>query len=159
MASFDGKFESVKQDWTTPQDLFERLNTEFRFTLDVAASEHNSKCEWYICEEEDALTEDWEGVCWLNPPYGEGKNRLERWVEKAYLEANRGRAVVVMLIPARTNTNWWHKYCMNAAEVRFICGRPKFGGADHDLPQPLALVVFRQTNEPTQFSSFYLKSK
>ena len=118
------------------------MNAEFGFTLDAAASEANRKVEAFISAERDAMTVPWgRNVCWLNPPYGEG-HRLSAWVRKAWEESEMG-ATVVMLIPARTNTNWFHDYCLARGEVRFVRGRPKFGGAAHGLPQPLCFVVFR----------------
>ncbi len=142
MASFSGKFESMRQDWETPPELFATINAEFHFTLDVAASLGNRKAENFISIEQDAMAISWgHNVCWLNPPYGKGY-RLSAWVKKAYQESLNG-ATTVMLIPARTNTNWFHDYCLKHGEVRFIRGRPKFGGADHGLPQPLCFVIFR----------------
>ena len=142
MANFKGKFDSVRQDWETPAELFEAVDKEFHFTLDVAASEENTKTPRFIAEREDAMTRSWgREVCWLNPPYGKGY-KLSAWVSKAYEESLAG-ATTVMLIPARTNTNWFHDLCLKHGEVRFIRGRPKFGGAAHGLPQPLCFVVFR----------------
>ena len=141
MGRFTTKFDSLKQEWATPDSLFVPLNEEFGFTLDVAASSDNAKCRQYIDREANALSCSWQGVCWLNPPYGDDGYRIVDWVKKAHQEATRG-CTVVMLVPARTNTNWWHDYCMKA-EVRFIRGRPKFGNAIHGLPQPLAIVIFR----------------
>lgn len=152
MAGFNKKFDSAKQEWETPQSLFDKLNEEFFFEFDLAADVTNAKCEKFYDESVDALTQEWEGVCWLNPPYGSKKHKLVDWIKKAYC----GDAVVVMLIPARTNTRWWKDYCMNAKEVRFICGRPKFGDATHGLPQPLALVIFGKHEGETKFSSFQL---
>jgi phage N-6-adenine-methyltransferase len=159
MGSFEHKFDSAKQEWTTPQTLFDRLNQEFHFTIDLAADATNTKCKQYFDAEKNGLLQSWKGVGWLNPPYGAKEQRLEHWVKKAHSTQQQGNATVVMLIPARTNTRWWHQYCMAAAEVRFICGRPKFGSAEHGLPQPLALVVFRKHQEPTQFGSFYLDQR
>jgi phage N-6-adenine-methyltransferase len=157
MGSFTHKFDSARQEWATPQDLFDRLDQEFHFTIDLAADATNTKCKRYFDAEKNGLQQVWYGVGWLNPPYGAKEQRLEHWVKKAHLTQQQGTGTVVMLIPARTNTRWWHQQCMAADEVRFICGRPKFGGADHGLPQPLALVVFRQHAGPTRFGSFYLK--
>lgn len=138
MAQFATKFESKRQDWETPDDLYNPLHQEFGFTLDVCATSENAKCENHFTQEDDGLDQSWAGhICWMNPPFGtQGK-----WVKKAFDEAQRG-ATVVCLLPARTNTNWWHDYCLKG-EVRFIRGRPKFKGADHGLPQPLAVVIFR----------------
>jgi site-specific DNA-methyltransferase (adenine-specific) len=143
MAGFKGKFDSVRQDWETPVELFNEVNEEFHFTLDVAASEQNKKVERFISQDQDAMTVSWgTNTCWLNPPYGKGY-RLSEWVGKAYKESLTG-ATTVMLIPARTNTNWFQDYCLKYGEVRFVRGRPKFGGADHGLPQPLCFVIFKR---------------
>lgn len=147
MGAFQGKFESARQDWETPLDLFEPLNEEFRFTLDAAASEENKKVERFFSKDDDGLTQSWgTHTVWLNPPYGDGAAKMSDWVKKAYQESLTG-ATTVILIPARTNTNWFHDYCLAHAEVRFIKGRPKFGGATHGLPQPLCLVIFRPPSE------------
>ena len=154
MAGFATKFESKKQEWTTPQEMWDRLDEEFHFTIDLAADEQNTKCETYFSKENDALSQDWFGVGWLNPPYGDGNSKLLKWVQKAFDETRKVGCTVVMLIPARTNTRWWHHYCMQAAELRFINGRPKFGNAVHGLPQPLALVIFRNDSQPLKVSSY-----
>ena len=136
MARFGEKFESKRQDWETPDSIFDPLNEEFGFTIDVCANDANAKCKDYFSEEDNALEQEWNGVCWMNPPFGE----QGKWVKKAY-ESSESGAIVVCLLPARTNTNWWHEYCMKG-EVRFIKGRPKFKGAKYGLPQPLAIVIF-----------------
>lgn len=137
MARFDTKFESKKQDWETPDEIFVPLNEEFGFTLDVCATSENAKCDLFFSEEDDGLTRDWHGICWMNPPFGvQGK-----WVKKAYGESLKG-TTVVCLLPARTNTNWFHDYCLKG-EVRFVRGRPRFKGAKYGLPQPLMVVIFR----------------
>ncbi len=142
MGSFTGKFDSAKQDWITPDDLFNRLDERFNFEWDLAADEINAKCKKFYTKEQDGLSQEWQGVCWLNPPYGSGTHKLSAWVKKA----SESDATVVMLIPARTNTKWWHKYCLTASSVIFLEGRPKFGGAKHGLPQPLAIIVFDKNN-------------
>lgn len=158
MGSFGTKFDSLKQEWTTPQDLFDKLNKEFNFNFDLAADETNTKCKKFFSKEDNALSKEWHGRCWLNPPYGEKNYRISDWVKKCFEEVYSYERcdIVVILIPARTNTKWWNNYIMKAQEVRFILGRPKFGNAIHGLPQPLALVVFdsRQMNNGTKYSSF-----
>lgn len=147
---FKSRFKSQRQDWETPEELFAPLAAEFSFTLDVAASERNAKASKYICVDQDALDQPWgDHVCWCNPPYGANGASLSDWVRKSHQESRLG-ATVVMLIPARTNTNWFHDICLRYAEVRFIKGRPKFGDAPHGLPQPLCLVIFRPENSSTQ---------
>ena len=82
---------------------------------------------------------------------------MAKWVEKAYNESQDGSCSVTMLIPARTNTAWWGQFCMNAAEILFVIGRPKFGGAIHGLPQPLALVTFGMSDKPTRYGAYHNK--
>ena len=143
MGKFGGKFESAKQDWETPMDFFAPINAEFKFTLDAAANAKNAKAPKYFSKAEDGLAQSWgKNIVWLNPPYGEKGGKLSDWIKKAVAESDAG-ATVVMLIPARTNTNWFHDLCLKRGEVRFVRGRPKFGGADHGLPQPLCLVIFQ----------------
>lgn len=150
MAQFGGKFKSESQEWTTPQSFYERLHREFAFTFDLAASPENAKCPAFFDVTSNALAHRWRGVCWLNPPY----STIGQWIKKAFVESRLGGCTVVMLIPARTNTRWWHDYCMKAREVRFVSGRVKFGNANHGLPQPLAVVVFSGSTSPTLFSAF-----
>ncbi len=140
MSNFDSnRFRSSNQEWETPDGIFIPLNQEFGFTLDVAASKENHKCRRYFTEKDDALSKSWFGeICWLNPPY----RQVKLWIKKAYQESQKG-AIVVCLVQARTNTDWWHDYCMKG-EIRFIRGRPKFKGCKYGLPQPLAMVIFRR---------------
>ncbi len=142
MADFDkNRFASKKQDWETPDELFNPLHKEFNFTLDLAGDKINSKIPNVITKEENAFDIDWKGICWLNPPYGSKGYKLKDWVIRAYEQSMKHKSTIVMLIPARTNNQWWHEYCMKG-EVRFIKGRPKFKGCVHGLPQPLAIVIF-----------------
>lgn len=128
-------FSSKTDLWATPQDLFDRLNEEFHFTTDVCALPENAKCKRYYTPEIDGLKQQWTGVCWCNPPYG---RKLGEWVKKAAESA----CTVVMLIPARTDTKWFHDYVYGKAEVRFLRGRVKFGGSVHNAPFPSMIVVF-----------------
>ena len=136
-----GLLTSDRQDWATPQAFFDLVDAEFGFTLDAAADDTNAKCATYLTEEDDALTHQWRGVVWCNPPYGRA---LRGFVEHGYRCAQAG-ATVVMLIPARTDTAYWHDYVMRAAEVRLIRGRLVFGTGEAraNAPFPSALVVFR----------------
>ena len=108
-------------EWETPSDLFETLNREFGFTLDVCATPTNKKCENFFSPEQDGLAQEWIGACWCNPPYG---YRLEKWIQKAYESSQRG-AIVVCLLPGRTDTRWWHEWILPYAEIRFLRGRLK----------------------------------
>lgn len=135
-------FSSKSDCWETPQDLFDELDAEFGFTLDVCALPENAKCERYFTPEDDGLSQDWTGVCWCNPPYG---RQIGRWVRKAFFSSVHG-ATVVMLLPARTDTSWFHDYILHRSEVRFLRGRVRFraGGADIDrAPFPSMLVIFK----------------
>src|SRR5919202_4851651 len=99
------KRQRRRSAWTTPPDLFHKLDQEFHFTLDVAADPDNALCPRYYTPQDDGLAQPWEGVCWCNPPYGRGE--IARWVQKASESAQAG-AKVVCLLPVRTATQWWH---------------------------------------------------
>lgn len=148
-------FSSAYDAWTTPRDRWAKWNDEFHFTLDAAAQSDSALCqEWYGPDHtdetrRDALKCDWlkdsnGGIVWMNPPYGRG---ISAFVKKADEESKRG-VTVVCLVPARTDTNWWHEYCIHH-EIRFIRGRLKFGDAKNSAPFPSALVIMRPT-EPRQ---------
>lgn len=134
----DVLFSSKSVVWETPQDLFDKLNAEFHFDLDVCALPENAKCEKYYTPEDDGLSQPWNGICWCNPPYG---RTIGKWVQKAY-ETFAGGGTVVMLLPARTDTKWFHEYIYNKAEIRFIKGRLKFGNSKNAAPFPSMIVVF-----------------
>ena len=132
-------FSSKTDNWATPQALFDRLNDEFHFTLDVAADETNHKCTEYFTKEQDGLSQKWEGCVWCNPPYG---REIFRWVKKAYEEHENG-ATVVLLLPARTDTKWFHEYVYGKAEIRFLRGRVKFGDGKGNAPFPSMICVYK----------------
>jgi phage N-6-adenine-methyltransferase len=137
--SYSVHFSSRTDLWATPQSFFDALDAEFGFVLDVCALPENAKCPRFYSPLENGLQQQWQGVCWMNPPYG---REIGRWVEKAFKSAQDG-ALVVCLVPARTDTNWWHTWVMRASEVRFIRGRLKFGSSKNSAPFPSAVVVFR----------------
>lgn len=132
-------FSSKTDLWETPQDFFDKLNEEFHFTLDVCALPKNAKCEKYYTPEQDGLAQPWKGVVWCNPPYG---REIGSWVRRAWLSRAAGNTVV-MLLPARTDTRWFHDYIYGKAEIRFVKGRLKFGGSCNSAPFPSMVVVFR----------------
>lgn len=138
-----GLFSSETAEWATPLDFFASLDREFGFTLDVCATADNAKCERHYTASDDGLAQPWAGTCWMNPPYGRG---IGRWIEKAYRSSLAG-AVVVCLIPARTDTNYWHEYVMRADEVRFVRGRLHFNDAG-PAPFPSAVVIFGRRRAP-----------
>lgn len=131
-------YSSNSVEWETPKDFFDKLNSEFRFTLDVCANAQNAKCKHFYSIEEDGLKKSWKGSCWMNPPYG---RKISAWIKKAY-ESSLSGALVVCLIPARTDTSYWHNYVMKG-EVRFIRGRLRFGGCKNSAPFPSAVIIFR----------------
>jgi len=131
-------FSSATDLWATPQRLFDELHHEFQFTLDVCAIPENAKCPQFYSPTEDGLSQPWTGVCWMNPPYGRA---IGLWVARAYRAALTG-ATVVALLPARTDTTWWHEYVVKAKDIRFLRGRIRFGEAKYSAPFPSAVVVF-----------------
>jgi len=130
-------FSSKTDEWETPQDLFDDLNEKYHFDIDVCALPENAKLEEYFDPEDDGLSQAWWGTCWMNPPYGRA---IKKWMRKAYEESQNG-SVVVCLVPARTDTAWWHDYAMKG-DITFIRGRLKFGGHKNSAPFPSAIVVF-----------------
>lgn len=135
-------FSSKSDSWATPDDFFNKYHDKYGFNLDVCANKSNAKCERFFSIEENGLEQDWNGVCWMNPPYG---REIYRWMRKALYSAEQG-ATVVCLVPARTDTAWWHDYAMKG-EVEFIRGRLKFGGHVNNAPFPSAVVVFKPKKE------------
>ena len=141
-------FSSKSNDWATPQDFYNQLDAEFEFTLDPCASKSSTKCSSFYTADDDGLSKDWEGqTVFMNPPYG---RKIGNWIQKAYEEGEKGNTRVVALIPARTDTKYWHSYCMKASEIRFVKGRLKFGhgNAKNSAPFPSAVVVFSGSPPP-----------
>lgn len=134
-----GIFSSLRTDWATPSQLYEYLDTEFGFEMDVCANSLNAQSSNFLFE--NALESAWRGICWMNPPYGRG---IGKWIQKAF-ESSRNGAVVVCLLPARTDTSWWHDYCLKG-EIRFLRGRLCFDDEKKKrAPFPSAIVIFRKT--------------
>lgn len=138
-------FSSNSNEWATPQPFFDALNAEFGFTLDAAATAENAKCERYYSEADNAILQDWVGTVWLNPPYGRG---IGKWIRKAWESSQEG-ATVVVLMPVRSDTPYWHDQVMRASEVRLVRGRLRFTGGpkensqSHNAPFPCCVVVFK----------------
>ncbi len=149
-------YSSKSNEWETPIWLFNKLNEEFNFYCDVAATKNNHLCEYYFTEEENSLLQDWSIYknCFCNPPYGK---LISKFIQKGYEESLKG-CNVVFLIPARTDTKWWHEYC-SKGEVRFIKGRLKFqnrtfpswkSDGSHKISPanfPSAIVIFKKQIE------------
>ena len=144
-----GLFTSNKNYWETPQDLFDKLHAEYNFTLDAAATDENAKLDNYYTEEDNALEQKWEGRVFVNPPYG---REIKRWVKKAYKESLEPyNECVVMLIPSRTDTIYWHEHIFGKAkDIDFLKGRLKFeinGKAKDAAPFPSALITYSKEAE------------
>lgn len=135
-----GMMTSNTPEWATPELFFEELNREFNFTLDPCATDENHKCSTYFTKEQDGLKKSWVGYkVYCNPPYG---REIGKWVEKAYNE-NKNGAFVVLLLPARTDTRWFHDFIYNQHEIRFVKGRLKFNDGKQPAPFPSMVVIMR----------------
>lgn len=121
-------FSSIRMDWKTPKAFYQALNSEFNFDHDPCPPQYSI----------DGLTSEWGSVNFVNPPYG---SALPKWIKKAFEEYQKGKTVV-LLIPSRTDTRWWHEYCMKAQEIRFIKGRLRFDDQKNNAPFPSAVVIF-----------------
>lgn len=135
-----GLMSSNTDEWATPQLFFEELNKEFNFTLDPCSTKENHKCKKYYTKEDNGLLKSWCGeIVFMNPPYG---REISKWVEKAYNENQKG-TLIVCLLPARTDTRWFHNYIYKKHEIRFIKGRLKFNDCKQSAPFPSMIVVMR----------------
>jgi len=142
-------FQSSDKEWETPDSVFQPLKKEFNIVFDVCATLENTKCKAFFDKKINALSSSWlianeladvsKFAVWMNPPYGRG---IEKWVRKAYEESAKG-ATVVALLPARTDTSWFHNYIHDKHEVRFLKGRIKFVDAPSSAPFPSMIVIFR----------------
>ena len=132
-------FSHKSDEWETPQKIFDELNEEFPFNLDPCATDDNHKCDVYYTKKDDGLVQNWEGASvFCNPPYSD----ISRWVEKCFYEGCKDNTTVVMLIPSRTDTKYFHNYIYMRSEIRFIKGRVRFSGKDN-APFPSMVVIFR----------------
>lgn len=133
-------FSSKTDEWETPQQIFDELNKEFHFTLDPCATDENHKCEMYYTAKENGLVQNWgRQIVFCNPPY----SQIGKWVEKAYRESQQDCTIVVLLIPSRTDTRYFHDFIYQRSEIRFIKGRLKFGESKNSAPFPSMIVIFR----------------
>ena len=141
MKNLDVMFSSKTDLWSTPQDFYDKLNEEFNFNLDPCSTHENAKCKRHFTILENGLEQDWSNSnVFCNPPYGK---EIKKWVKKCYEESKKENTKIVMLIPARTDTSYFHDYIYKKAkEIRFIRGRLKFGQAKNSAPFPSMVVVF-----------------
>lgn len=146
-------FSSATPEWTTPPAVFAALDAELGpFDLDPCATSENAKCGRYFTRKDDGLEQVWTGRVWLNPPYG---RTVGAWLAKAWESSQTTADLVVCLVPARTDTHWWHDYCAQG-EVRFLRGRLKFGTCSNPAPFPSAVVVFRNAAAVTKHAHLKL---
>jgi phage N-6-adenine-methyltransferase len=139
-------YSSATDEWPTPQAFFNKLNRRYRFTLDPCATPENAKCPLYFTKEQDGLAQDWGSHrVFCNPPYG---REIAQWARKCFEASQRG-ALVVLLVPARTDTRWFHDSVQDKAEVKFIRGRVRFGSADSCAPFPSMLATFSPNRAAT----------
>lgn len=141
-------YSSVKDDWETPRILFDKLNAEFRFTLDPASNGKNVKCPKFYTPETDGLVQSWSGErVFLNPPYGRD---IAKWMQKCYSEfVIHNCPIIAVLVPARTDTEWFHNYVFPyVSEMRFIKGRVKFSEAKNVAPFPSVILIYQKTDLP-----------
>ena len=133
-------FSSNSDEWATPREIYEELDKEFNFNLDPCASDDNHKCEKYYTQAENGLSYTWGGYrVFCNPPY----SNIASWIKKAWQERTKENTLVVLLIPARTDTKYFHEYIYQRAEIRFIKGRLKFGESKNSAPFPSMVVIYR----------------
>ena len=133
-------FTSDNTEWETPKPFFDVLNSIHMFDLDVCATPFNSKCESFYTKADDCLSKDWQGHrCWMNPPYGRD---VGKYLAKALYEGGKPGTKVVCLLPARTDTHWWHSFAMRSSGILFVRGRLTFVGAMASAPFPSAVIVF-----------------
>lgn len=133
-------FSSKTDEWETPQWLFDKLNAVYEFDLDVCATKQTAKCKQYFTKEDNGLRQPWLAPnCWMNPPYG---REIGKWVKKAYIESIVRKTTVVCLLPARTDTSWFHDYVLQGQFLHFIRGRLKFGDSKNSAPSPSMVCVF-----------------
>jgi len=132
-------FSSATEEWATPQNIFDTLDKQFKFTLDPCSTDENHKCETYFTKKENGLAQSWIGhSVFMNPPYG---NEIKKGVKKAWLSSQKENTTVVCLLPARTDTKWFHKYCVHGS-IWFVKGRLRFGGSKNSAPFPSMVVIF-----------------
>lgn len=135
-------FSSQTITWSTPEEFFNKVDSEYNFTVDVCADTTNYKCKKYFSPKDDGLKQSWQNnVCWCNPPYG---SACKEWVKKAYEECSEN-CTIVMLLPARTDVKWFHNYIYNNknCKITFLKGRLKFSGCKTSAPFPSMLVEFK----------------
>jgi phage N-6-adenine-methyltransferase len=145
----------MNNEWSTPKEIFEHLDDFWGFNLDPCATKQNALCSNYFTKEDDGLNKSWEGhTVFMNPPYDRS---IYKWVEKAYLEAER--SIVVALLPAKTDTKWFHSFIYGQFDPVFIKGRLKFGGSKTSAPFPSMVVTFRHFKSDKELLEAHLEEE
>lgn len=161
-------FSAESVEWETPQIIFDYLDNIYRFTLDPCCHKKTAKCKKFYTKQDDGLSKSWKGeTVFMNPPYG---REISKWIMKAWEESEMDDITIVCLVPARTDTKWWHNYCMFADKITFIKGRLKFNKWKYvytssgkryinivdtnSAPFPSAIVVFNGSLSRTTYKSF-----
>ena len=143
-------FSSKNNEWGTPANFFNKLDVVYGFTLDPCATAQNTKCKNFYTVEDNGLEQSWEGeTVFVNPPY----SNVKEWVAKSHRESLKPNTTIVMLIPSRTDTRWWHKHCMTAHQILFVKGRLRFEGGEHSAPFPSAVIVFKSADTPARINT------
>ena len=168
-------FSNNKNDWETPKEVFDPLNEEFEFVLDVCANETNAKCDLWLTEQVDALSVDWKkylvnigkpnGYVWCNPPY----NNMREWAKKVREEAEKG-VNIVTLTAARVNTRWFKDLYLSdtdlvfvpVCQLRFLQPKITFVGAPNNAPFPSCIGIFSEDVQRVamwyNFKEYYRRS-
>lgn len=130
-----------KDNWGTPDYIFEPLNAEFNFTLDPCCEPETAKCKRFYTVKSNGLIQNWQGeTVFVNPPYSRGN--VDSWVWKCYIESKKPNTIIVALLPVSTSSNWFHKYIYGKAEIRFLKGRLKFKGAKDSAPFSSMIIIW-----------------
>ena len=153
-----GMMSSDRQDWATPPDFIRKVEKKIgrKFDLDVCAYDHTAKAPKWFTEKDDALTKEWSApLCWMNPPYGRA---LPIWLKYAYDQSQKHNNTIICLVPARTDTAWFHDIATKGTIV-LLRGRINFEqeGEKAGSPAfPSMIVVF---NDKSGFNTWEWKNE
>lgn len=146
----ESKGFELKDLWATPESIFKPLDGEFGFTLDPCCTFETRKADYFFTPDQDGLSQDWSGqTAFVNPPYSRGN--IDKWVEKCYTESLKANTTVVALLPVSTSADWWHRWVLNKAELRFYKGRIRFIGAPFTAPFSSVLAIYSNATDPQKF--------
>lgn len=149
-------FSSKSNEWETPEGFYNKLDCKYHFTLDPASTIENAKCDKFFTFQDNALEKDWSNnIVFCNPPYGRG---IKYWIKKCYEEGLKENTIVVALIPSRSDTKYFHEFCMKAKDIYFVKGRLKFKNVFEDIdgspaPFPSMVVVFDGVHDKPNFET------